>query len=156
LSDWSWLDKRTLAHEITHLVMYRFVGPGVPLWLNEGFAEYTGMKCYATFLRTRGYAAKPVTRMVSETAYIPLPTLTGYTAYPSDPVQVGTFYRQSERLVRFLAAKDKSRFLKLLEEISKGARFESALQRNFGLIFSSVNQLEAAFKPYATQPFALQ
>src|SRR6202012_2812457 len=31
----------TLGHEVTHLVVERFFGSGVPLWLNEGYAEYS-------------------------------------------------------------------------------------------------------------------
>ena len=35
--------QRVLAHEITHLVLFRFVQGTVPLFLNEGFAEFMGM-----------------------------------------------------------------------------------------------------------------
>ena len=33
----------TLGHEVTHLVVDRFFGAGVPLWLNEGYAEYAAV-----------------------------------------------------------------------------------------------------------------
>ena len=46
----------TLGHEVTHLVIERFFGSGVPLWLNEGYAEYSASRCYAAFNRARGYA----------------------------------------------------------------------------------------------------
>jgi hypothetical protein len=145
----------TLAHEIAHLVTYRFMGPGVPLWMHEGFAEFTAVKCYATYLRARGYNARPVSSVIPEGMFIPLVHLTGWSSYPNDAVQVATFYRQSEKLVRFLAAKDKTRFLKLIEELSHGARFDSALTRQFGNLFPSLYRLEQEFRQYAAQPYAL-
>ena len=50
----------TLGHEITHLVLDRFFGSGIPLWLNEGYAEYASTICYAAFNRARGYSARPL------------------------------------------------------------------------------------------------
>ncbi|MEI9892620.1 MAG: hypothetical protein WDN28_01540 [Chthoniobacter sp.] len=54
----------TLGHEVTHLVIERFFGSGVPLWLNEGYAEYSASRCYADFNRARGYAARPTSHPV--------------------------------------------------------------------------------------------
>ena len=44
---------RTLGHEIIHLVMYRFFGNGIPLWLNEGYAEDASSRFYASFMRVQ-------------------------------------------------------------------------------------------------------
>ena len=43
----------TLGHEVAHLVVDRFYGSNVPLWLNEGYAEYVSRRCYAAFQRAR-------------------------------------------------------------------------------------------------------
>ncbi|HEV3409654.1 MAG TPA: hypothetical protein VG095_05135, partial [Chthoniobacterales bacterium] len=48
----------TLGHEIAHLMLHRYYGRNVPLWLNEGFAEYVSRAGYASFHRARGYKAK--------------------------------------------------------------------------------------------------
>ncbi len=141
----------TLGHEITHLVVHRFFGNGVPLWLNEGYAEYASMRGYAAFQRARGYLAKPRSRSVDPGQMIPLATMTAQVAYPQDVTQVAPFYAQSERLVRFLSAADKRGFGVFFEALSKGNRFESALGKGFGPRFSSLDALEVEFKAYASK-----
>ena len=141
----------TLGHEVTHLVIFRFFGNGVPLWLNEGFAEYAASRGYASFWRARGYAAKPKSQAVNPAKWIPVAELTSLTAYPLDVTQVYTFYNESERLVRYLASVDKAGFLRLLEAMAQGNRFDTALSRAFPGRFNSINALDAAAKEYATK-----
>jgi hypothetical protein len=141
----------TLGHEITHLVVDRFFGSGVPLWLNEGYAEYASLRCYAAFNRARGYLARPKSRSVPEEMYIPVSKLTGMMSYPQDTAQVGVFYNESERLVRFLSAADKQGFNAFFEAISKGNRIETALNKGFGSRFMNLDALDHEFKIYATQ-----
>ncbi len=146
-----WLARaQTLPHEISHLVFERFVGAGVPLWLNEGFAEYAATRCQSAFYRARGYDSKPRARAVPEALYLPVAQLTGAATYPADEAAVAAFYSESEKLVRFLAAADKKAFVSFLDAMGKGARFESALSANFGSRYSSLDALEKDFKPYAT------
>lgn len=140
----------TLPHEISHLVFERFVGAGVPLWLNEGFAEYAANRCQAAFYRARGFAAKPKAQTVPEALYKPVAELVNAAVYPADPVAVAAFYDESEKLVRFLAAADKKAFLSFLDAMGKGAKFETALAANFGSRFPSIDALDREFKPYAT------
>ena len=139
----------TLGHEVTHLVVERFFGAGVPLWLNEGYAEYSATRCYAAFHRARGYAARPTSRAVPEGMYLPVGQLTALMAYPQEVAQVGVFYSESERLVRFLSAADKRGFGALLEALSKGNRFDTALTKGFGSRFMNLEALEREFKAYA-------
>jgi len=147
---------RTLGHEITHLVVYRFFGAGVPIWLNEGYAEYASIRGYASFLRARNYIAKPVSNAVAPGDFIPLKTLTDLLTYPADPRQVATFYAESEKLVRFLAATDKQQFLAFLDAMAKGNRFESALWKTFGARFPTLDSLEHEFKEYAAKEAPLK
>ena len=139
----------TLGHEVTHLVVHRFFGNGVPLWLNEGYAEYASSRNYAAFYRARGYASKPRSRTLPPGQFIALSQLTSLTTYPQDVLQVAAFYAESEKLARFLSATDKRSFGVLFEALSKGNRFDSALAKGFGSRFSSVDALEAEFKAYA-------
>lgn len=141
----------TLGHEIAHLVVYRFFGPGIPLWLNEGYAEYAASRGYASFYRARGYAARPRSQAIDPALYLPVTTLTSQLAYPADPVQVGVFYGESERLVRFLSAANKAGFSVFFEAMARGNRFESALSKGFGSRFASLEALDREFKEYATQ-----
>ena len=141
----------TLGHEVTHLVVERFYGSGVPLWLNEGYAEYASVRCYAAFNRARGYIAHPRSRSVPANLFQPVAQLTSMLTYPKDPVQVGVFYNESERLVRFLSAANKRGFGVLLEALSKGNRLDTALTKGFGSRFINLDALEREFKGYAIQ-----
>jgi hypothetical protein len=72
-------------------------------------------------------------------------------SYPSEELQVITFYNESERLVRFLAATDKPGFLKFFEAIAQGNHFDTALNKGFSGKFFNTEALEKAFKDYATK-----
>jgi hypothetical protein len=142
---------RSLGHEVSHLVVHRFFGSGVPLWLDEGYAEYASIRGYASFLRARNYSARPGSDAVAPADFIALKTLTGLLTYPADEKQVSAFYRESERLVRFFSAADKQQFLAFFDAMSKGNKFESALWKSFGSRFPSLETLEREFKEYATK-----
>lgn len=140
---------RVLGHEVVHLVVDRFLPGSLPLWLEEGYAEYASMIAYAAFLRARNYSAKPVARAVDAAAYINLSDLFGRRSYPSDPAEVGAFYDQSHRLVRFLRGRDKQAFLGFLEDMAGGARTESALREHFGIGQLDMDEFEEEFRAYA-------
>lgn len=136
-----WLSPRqTLAHEITHIVLYRFLGGPIPLFLNEGFAEYVSYKMLATHFGGNEYAIRTVKKMTPET-YIPLSELIEHKTYPKDNVK--DFYKESELLVRFLIEKKSGDvFYQFLDNISKGESFEDALETTYEL---TLNGLEEEF-----------
>ena len=142
---------RTLGHEITHLVIFRFFGNGVPLWLNEGYAEYASIQAYATYYRARGYDSKPTSQLVSPEAFIPLDKLANLSAYPDDVAEVKVFYIESERLVRFLCAQGEPKFAVFLDAASQGNKFETALSKAYTGRFAGIDGLEREFKTYATK-----
>ncbi len=141
----------TLGHEVAHLVVHRFFGNGVPLWLNEGYAEYASSRNYAAFYRARGYASKPRSRPLPPGQFIALTQLTSLTTYPQDVLQVTAFYAESEKLARYLSGVDKRGFGVFFDALSKGNRFDSALGKGFGSRFSSPDALETEFKEYASK-----
>jgi len=143
---------RTLGHEVTHLVIYRFFGPGVPLWLNEGYAEYASIGAYANFQRARGFAARPQSAALAQ--FIPVEKLAAMAVYPEQPDDIRTFYAESEKLVRFLSAENAPGFLLFMEGMSHGNRLETALQKGFGSRFASMTDLNRDFEKYAAQDFA--
>ncbi len=145
-------ENATLPHEITHLVIYRFFGPGIPLWLNEGFAEYAASRCRASFYRARGFNARPRANAVKEEHYVPVADLTSAMTYPVDDTRVAAFYEESQKLVRFLCAADRNGFLTFLEAMGKGAHFETAARNHFGNRFLNLETVEREFKSYATSP----
>ena len=145
-------DNATLPHEITHLVLFRFFGPGIPLWLNEGFAEYAAARCRAAFYRARGYSARPRAISVKAGLYIPVADLITAGGYPTEEEKVVAFYEESQKLVRFLSAADRKGFVAFLDAMGKGALFETAARNHFGNRFLNLDAVEREFKSYATTP----
>jgi hypothetical protein len=139
----------TLGHEIAHLVLHRFYSDGIPCWLDEGFAQYVSKGAQASYRRARGYDARPRSQAIARQDVIPLAALVAMTQPPSDHVE--TFYNQSERLVRFLAATNKPNFLVLLDALARHQPFDSALLRTYAGKFASVAAFEEQFRDYATK-----
>lgn len=138
-----------LGHETAHLVVNRFYGDNVPLWLNEGYAEYISLVSYATFYRARGYQARPHFHNLPATDFLPLKQLTEMVTYPTEVRQVVAFYSESEVLVRFLSGEDKAKFAQFLDLLSKGSTFDTALRVTFGNRFPLAANFENEFKSYA-------
>jgi hypothetical protein len=140
-----------LGHEIVHLVLHRFYTNGIPCWLDEGFAQYISKDAHAAYERARGYIAKPHSEAIAPQELIPLTALVAMTHPPSD--RVASFYDESERLVRFLAATDKPSFLALLDTLARHQPLETVLPRLYGGKFGNITMLEEKFREYATKDF---
>lgn len=89
----------TLAHEMVHLVFNRFIPVRLPLWLNEGLAEYYGEFAYRD---ARGLGQNRRAAFRSLKKRTPLAELLGATDYPADPRDVADFYATAKHLVGFL------------------------------------------------------
>jgi hypothetical protein len=92
----------TLAHEMTHLVFNRFLPVRLPLWLNEGLAEYYEEFAYRAAKgmgQSRGNAFRPLRN------WVPLNELLNATAYPVDPAEASRFYVTGKYLTGFLLLK---------------------------------------------------
>ncbi len=142
----------SLGHEIVHLVLHRFYPEGMPCWLNEGFAQYISKAAHASYQRARGYIARPHSESIASAELISLKALLEMTHPPSDRVE--TFYDESERLVRFLAATDKPSFLALLDALGHHQPFERAFLHVYAGKFSNLASFEERFRAYASQDFA--
>jgi hypothetical protein len=140
----------TLPHEMTHLVLHRFVGGDIPLWLNEGLAEFEGIRLYRTYLKMRNYTLTNVRDYVEPDQFVPLKDLTSAVDYPKNPNDVTPFYIESERLVSFLYFQHGGtgplmRFLKLQSE---GARFDSAWREAYGNEYGDQRAFEDKFATF--------
>jgi len=143
-----------LGHEIVHLVMHRYYTGGIPSWLDEGLAQYVSKGAHASYERARGYLAKPHSEAIAPDVFIPIAKLTAMTQPPAGPVPlVHTFYDESERLVRFLAATDKPNFLQLLDALARHQPFETAFSRIFLGRFANTAIFEEKFKDYVSRDF---
>ena len=133
-----------LGHEVSHLLVNRYLGRHLPLWLGEGYAEDVGLRGYIAFNRARGYGARPWSAALENP--LPLRELTALQSYPAGG-EIGRFYLQSYKLVRFLNPfGQQERFRKLLRECAGGTPFESALSRAYGTRWSSLSDLEEDFQ----------
>ncbi len=139
----------SLGHEVAHLILHRLYGSRVPLWLNEGFAQYVSKGAHASYQRARGFRSKPSSNGVAPDQLFPLTALTTMSYPPA--AQVQTFYDQSERLVRFLAAANKAKFLELLDLLARGEGLETALAQTQANNFPTLARLEEKFAMYASK-----
>lgn len=92
----------TLAHEMTHLVFNRFLPVRLPLWLNEGLAEYYGEFAYRA-AKGMGQSRRDAFRPLRH--WTPLADLFAATDYPADPAEIARFYATSKYLVGYLLLK---------------------------------------------------
>jgi hypothetical protein len=143
----------SLGHEIAHLIMHRYYPDAIPRWLDEGFAEYISRNAHASYQRARGYISKPRSQLILTDQLISLGALATMD-YPADEKKVATFYRESERLVRFLAATDKASFLGLLDALGRHQPFERAVLSYYSGKFANLAALESAFREYAANEYA--
>jgi len=135
-----------LGHEISHLLVNRYLGTGAPLWLKEGYAEDVSSRGNAAFYRARGYLARPL-ELISPT-YMPLARLTSLAEYPPE-AEIKTFYRESRAFTAFLSGGgDKARFLKMFTAMAQGTLFSVAWKEAYDSRWSSLDAMEAAFKKY--------
>lgn len=137
---------QTLGHEIAHLTIYRWFPGRIPLWLDEGYAEYISSVLLAAFHRARGYRARPRMHQLVAEDFIPLERLTSMRSYPTATRELVAFYVESQRLVAFLRGIGKENFSNFLEAVAKGSYFESAVDSAFGGRFSSRRELEEKFR----------
>ena len=141
----------SLGHEIVHLIVHRFYPESIPLWLDEGLAQYISKNAHASYQRARGYISKPHSAAIAPENLIPLGRLVAMTQVPTDRVE--TFYDESERLVRFLASTDKASFLAFLDAVARHQPVDSALVQSYNGKFLTLTALEEQFQEYATKEF---
>jgi len=143
----------TLPHEMTHLVLHRFLNGDIPLWLNEGFAEFEGIRLYRTYLRVRNYTLTNVQDHLHRDQYIPLPDLTSAIDYPKTKDEVTAFYVESQMLIGFLYYQHggMNPLLRFIRLQSEGARFDSAWQNVYGYKYPNQEAFEKNFITYLTR-----
>ena len=139
----------SLGHEVAHLVLHRFFGDRIPLWLNEGYAEHISRVLYAAFYRARGYRAKPRFAALTAEDFLPLDRLASFASYPTAEREVMAFYVEAQKLVSYLKAQSADQFTQFLAESARGSGFDSALNSAYGGRFNSRGDLEAQFKTEA-------
>lgn len=133
-----------LAHEMTHLVLNRFLEKPLPLWLNEGLAEYYGEFAYRA---VRGMGQSKSSAFPHTQDLLPLKTLLSLKTYPPDPI-VLTYYRTAKYLVGFLRLKHAPAcWNTYLASVATGSPPISALLSSFP--YPDLPTLESSFQKFA-------
>jgi len=117
-----------VPHEVTHVLLLRLLGPGriakLPLWFNEGLAEYesrvwTGMDDAALGELMRRNRALPLDKLSA--------------AFQGNEEAVADAYLQAWSVVRFLAAREGDGFARrILSALKTRPAFASALAAGTG------------------------
>ena len=114
------LPEQVLAHEITHAVIFRVLGPAaaeLPLWMNEGLAKYESQE-------PTGDDDQLVANAAAEGALIPLSRLK--SGFPEDRSALA--YAQSSSAVRLLVARHGRRAPRaFLAALARTGSFDKAM-----------------------------
>jgi hypothetical protein len=134
-----------LAHEMTHLVFNRFLPVRLPLWLNEGLAEYYGEFAYRA-ARGMGQGKNNAFRPLRN--WTPLADLLTAATYPADPAEVGRFYTTCKYLTGFLLLKlPREKWDAFFARRLAGEPALPALLETYG--WADIAALEKAFSQFA-------
>lgn len=135
---------RIVYHELTHYFVQNTTA-GMPLWLNEGLAEF-----YSTF-RTEGpsvHIGRPVAEHVQwlrGESLIPLQelfTTTTTSRNYNEGSRQGVFYAQSWALLHYLMtdADRRAKLIQFLGHLGKGKSIEDAFSASFAMKFAQLEQ----------------
>jgi tetratricopeptide (TPR) repeat protein len=141
----------TAFHEYVHLHLRDNV-PGVPLWLNEGLAEFYGTMQFAGGEAKLGVPLNHYIHLLRAVEMLPLSTLFSINAsspHYNEQDKSGVFYGQSWALVHYLMLAGgnnrQEQFKRFLGQIGRGDSPARALEDSFGL---TVTALENDLKAY--------
>lgn len=131
--------EREIPHELTHLLVYRLMGPGgypyVPAWLNEGLAT-------ANEARPDPNLDSLLERARAEGRLIPIRNLC--PPFSTDPAEALLAYAESGSLVRYIRQQyGDSAIRALLLAYADGADCEAGVQR---ALHVTLEQLERAWR----------
>lgn len=129
-----WLSPmKTTAHEITHVILFRFLDGPIPLSLNEGFAEFVSYRALAMQMGRSEYDLRTL-QLIPKEKFIPIKDLLSARDYPAAQEDVEIFYRESELFVRYLILKhDSKNFYKFLRNVSAGQPVLKCLESSYGM-----------------------
>ena len=91
-----WMD---IPHELVHFRLWQTYGDRLPLWLEEGLAQYMGWELARQFQLERGLELERELPALAPEHLLPWEEVMQWRAYPASPEALTAFYRQSEELV---------------------------------------------------------
>jgi tetratricopeptide (TPR) repeat protein len=139
----------TAFHEYVHLHLRDSV-PGIPLWLNEGLAEFYGSLQFSSGQALLGAPISPYIRLLRNREMLPLTTLFSIgsnSPHYNEQEKSGIFYGESWALVHYLmlgaggpGGNRQEQFKQFLQLVSRGDDTDKALRAAFGTSLAVVEK----------------
>ena len=132
----------TVTHEVSHLVVHEYVGPGTPRWLNEGLAVHEEIEASPPEVR------EPRRKTLQEARDRPMTfsAMAGFEPSTEKDRLVHRWYLQSASVAAFLIERggtgSVARFLQVLRS---GASVDQALRQAFPTLCDDLESLERAW-----------
>jgi tetratricopeptide (TPR) repeat protein len=136
-------------HEYVHLHLRDNV-PGVPVWLNEGLAEFYGSLQFSGGEAVLG-ATLPYMRLLRSQELLPLETLLSIdqrSPHYNEQDKTGIFYGESWALVHYLMLGGPGRqdqFKRFLHQVGRGDNVMKALENSFGMTLDTIEKELGAY-----------
>lgn len=119
-----------LAHEMTHLVFNRILGGRIPLWLNEGLAEWYAVTLYPEF---KGIKRSVTGEFRGRKDLLPVAMMWSADVYPSDPETVRRFYHTAKCMAGYLVTEyPREKMEALVRALREGAPTPAAMREVYG------------------------
>lgn len=132
-------------HEYVHLHLKDNV-PGVPVWLNEGLAEFYGSLQFSNTEAVLGATLPYYIRLLRSQELLPLETLLSIDSrspHYNEQDKTGVFYGESWALVHYLmlgGAGRQEQFKRFLQHVARGDDVTKALENSFGLTLDAIEK----------------
>jgi tetratricopeptide (TPR) repeat protein/outer membrane lipoprotein-sorting protein len=132
-------------HEYVHLHLRDNV-PGVPVWLNEGLAEFYGALQFSNGEALLGLPL-PYVRLLRSQELLPLTTLLSIgtnSPHYNEQDKAGIFYGESWALVHYLmlggGQTRQDQFKRFLHQLARGDDTAKALENSFGMTLDTIEK----------------
>lgn len=132
-------------HEYVHLQLQENV-PGVPVWLNEGLAEFYGSLQFSNSEAVIGATLPYYIRLLRNQEMLPLETLLSIdtrSPHYNEQDKTGIFYGESWALVHSLmlgGAGRQEQFKRFLHLVGRGENATKALENSFGMTLDAIEK----------------
>ena len=135
----------TFPHEFTHVMLGEMAkGRKIPLWFDEGFANYEG--------GVIGFDEAFLSGALAQGKWIPLPDLVQTKSYPPDIEKRKLFYSEAERLVEFLITQyGRRRFGEFTETLLNTGDIEKAIHSAYGGKIGGFDELNRLWLKYLSE-----
>jgi tetratricopeptide (TPR) repeat protein len=143
----------TVYHEYTHALLHLNFSR-IPLWLNEGVAEFFGNSTIGEGVARTGTVDKGHLYILSKNEWLPMETLLDVnesSPYYSEKNPASVFYAESWAMVHYLLLDPEARRQQLLKKFLANWNLSGDREAAGRVAFGDLSRLEEAVKRYVRQ-----